>query len=126
MSTLSHIICAMTGNENTRIPLDDAFRTRFRNPYAVVHRGDLHGVFLRACREHDLVDLRTNSGVASYAQDGATVTVTLLDGSVVSGRALIGADGLWSNVRKQLVGDGAPRPSRSRADDEMPCPCAPP
>ena len=102
---------AMTGNEITRIPLDDAFRTRFRNPYAVVHRGDLHGVFLRACREHDLVDLRTNSGVASYAQDGATVTVTLLDGSVVSGRALIGADGLWSNVRKQLVGDGAPRVS---------------
>ena len=36
---------ALTGNEITRIPLEDDFRTRFGNPYAVVHRGDLHGVF---------------------------------------------------------------------------------
>lgn len=100
---------AVSGSEITRIPLDDAFRARFRNPYAVVHRGDLHGVFLRACREHPLVDLRTNSGVQGYTQDGSTVTVTLQNGTAVEGAGLIGADGLWSNVRKQLVGDGAPR-----------------
>ena len=29
----------------------------------------------------------------------------------MTGAALIGADGLWSNVRRQLVGDGAPRVS---------------
>ena len=49
---------AISGDEITRIPLDDDFRARFKNPYAVVHRGDLHGVFLRACLEHELVDLR--------------------------------------------------------------------
>ena len=54
---------AISGEEITRIPLDDAFRTRFKNPYAVVHRGDLHGVFLRACQDHDLVELRTSSRV---------------------------------------------------------------
>jgi hypothetical protein len=41
---------AMSGEEITRIPLDDAFRARFRNPYAVVHRGDLFGVFLKAAQ----------------------------------------------------------------------------
>lgn len=102
---------AIQGTEITRIPLDDAFRARFRNPYAVIHRGDLHGVFLRACREHPLVDLRTSSEVARYVQDGTTVTATQTSGETVSGRLLIGADGLWSNVRKQVVGDGAPRVS---------------
>ena len=27
-------------------------------PMRVVHRGDLHGVFLKACGDHDLIDLR--------------------------------------------------------------------
>jgi salicylate hydroxylase len=102
---------ALSGNEITRIPLGEDFRARFGNPYAVVHRGDLHGVFLKACTDHPLVELRTRSGVQGYEQDGTTATAILDDGSRVTGRALIGADGLWSNVRKQLVGDGAPRVS---------------
>jgi salicylate hydroxylase len=102
---------AVGGDEITRIPLDDAFRTRFKNPYAVVHRGDLHGVFLKACRDHDLVELRTSAEVVDYDQDGGGVTAILANGERVVGRALIGADGLWSNVRKRVVGDGAPRVS---------------
>jgi salicylate hydroxylase len=102
---------AMSGSEITRIPLDEGFRTRFGNPYAVIHRGDLHGVFLKACMEHPLVDLRTSAEVADYDQDSSSVTVTLASGERVTGRALIGADGLWSNIRKRLVGDGAPRVS---------------
>lgn len=102
---------ALSGEEITRIPLDDAFRTRFGNPYAVVHRGDLHGVFLNACQDHDLVDLRTSAAVARYDQDGVSVTVELESGDHIKGRALIGADGLWSNIRKQVVGDGPPRVS---------------
>jgi salicylate hydroxylase len=102
---------AMSGSEITRIPLDEGFRSRFGNPYAVIHRGDLHGVFLKACMDHPLVDLRTSAEVADYEQDGSSVTVTLASGERVTGRALIGADGLWSNIRKRLVGDGAPRVS---------------
>ncbi|WP_417517572.1 3-hydroxybenzoate 6-monooxygenase [Minwuia sp.] len=102
---------AMDASEIVRIPLDDAFRTRFGNPYAVVHRGDLHGVFLKACVANDLVELRTNAGVERYDQDGGSVTATLTDGERVTGGMLIGADGLWSNIRKQVIGDGAPRVS---------------
>jgi salicylate hydroxylase len=46
---------AIADGEICRIPLGEDFRRRFGNPYAVIHRGDLHGVFLRACREHPLV-----------------------------------------------------------------------
>ena len=102
---------AITAEEITRIPLDDAFRTRFRNPYGVIHRGDLHGVLLRAAQENPLIELRTSSEIVDYAQDGRSVTATLASGDTVTGAALIGADGLWSNIRKKVVGDGMPRVS---------------
>ena len=34
-----------------------------RQPLAVVHRGDLHGVFLKACQDHELIELRVSSEV---------------------------------------------------------------
>lgn len=99
---------ALTGEEITHISLEEEFRRRLGNPYAVVHRGDLHGVFLKACREHELIELRTSSAVESYEQDGSGVTATLANGETVSGSGLVGADGLWSSVRRQVVGDGPP------------------
>ncbi len=102
---------ALSGEEITRIPLDDRFRERFGNPYAVVHRGDLYGVFLRANQAHELVELRPDAEVMDYAQDSGSVTAILADGERITGRALIGADGLWSNIRKRVIGDGAPRVS---------------
>ncbi len=102
---------AVSGEEITHIALDAPFRTRFGNPYAVVHRGDLHGVLLQACRDSDRIALRTGCEVAGYEQDGTSVTARLASGESVRGAALIGADGLWSNIRKQIVGDGPPRVS---------------
>jgi 2-polyprenyl-6-methoxyphenol hydroxylase-like FAD-dependent oxidoreductase len=102
---------AMSGEEITHVDLGDKFRARFKNPYAVVHRGDLHGVFLKGCRERANIELRVASEVMSYQQDGTSVTVRLASGETVRGAALIGADGLWSNVRKQVVGDGPPQVS---------------
>jgi len=100
---------AMTAEDIASIDLTEPFRRRFGNPYAVVHRGDLHGVFVRACEASPLVDLRTGCAVTGYEQDGSTVTAKLLSGETLTGSVLIGADGLWSNIRKQVVGDGAPR-----------------
>ena len=102
---------ALTAEEITHVDLRDAFRTRFRNPYAVVHRGDLHGVLLKACRDHPLIELRVNAEVTGYDQDGASVTAHLASGDDVTGRLLIGADGLWSNIRKKVIADGPPRVS---------------
>lgn len=102
---------ALTADEITHIDLGDSFRARFGNPYAVVHRGDLHGVFLRACQNHELIELRVSSEVTGYEQDGSSVTARLANGERIIGRLLIGADGLWSNIRKQVTADGPPRVS---------------
>jgi len=102
---------ALDDGEIAHIDLGEIFRKRFGNPYAVVHRGDLHGVLLKACRDHALIGLRTSAEIAGYENDGAGVTARLGHGETVRGAALIGADGLWSNVRRQVTGDGAPRVS---------------
>jgi hypothetical protein len=36
---------ALSGEKLTHVDLGHAFRARFKNPYAVVHRGDLHHVY---------------------------------------------------------------------------------
>jgi salicylate hydroxylase len=102
---------AMSGEEIMHIPLDEPFRKRFGNPYAVVHRGDLYGVLLQGCQDSDLIECRTNADVQSYDQDGHSVVAHLANGEEVTGTALIGADGLWSNVRRGVVGDDQPRVS---------------
>ena len=91
------------------LPLDEAFRARFRNPYAVVHRADLHTLLLDACEASGLVDIKVNAHVTGFEQNGISATALLENGEQVSGTALIGADGLRSAVRAQIIGDGEPR-----------------
>lgn len=100
---------ATNGDEIMAISLGENFRKRFQNPYAVVHRADLHGVLLKACQDSELVEIRTSHLVESYEQDEKSVRVFCRDKDPIDGKALIGADGLRSNIRQQMVGDGEPR-----------------
>src|SRR5262249_40107588 len=101
----------VTTEELARIPLDQGFRDRFKHPYAVIHRADLHGVLLEACRRSDRIALETSQQVVAIEDDGARVTIATAAGRRIAGAALIGADGLWSKVRAHLLGDGKPRVS---------------
>ena len=101
----------ITGKEVTRITLGNDFRAKFKFPYAVIHRADLHQAILQACRDSGLIALETSRKVMAIRDSGDNVAATLADGAVVEGAALIGADGLWSTVRQHLVDDGNPRVS---------------
>ena len=102
---------ALTGKLIVRIPLEEAFFQRFGEPYAVTHRADIHGTFLKACQNSNLVTLETSRRVDSFEDTGKGVTVTLENGQKAEGRALIGCDGMWSKIRERIVGDGKPRVS---------------
>jgi salicylate hydroxylase len=102
---------AVTGKLVTRVPLGAEFFERFGQPYAVTHRADIHGTFLRACESSNLVALETSRRVDAYEDHGDGVTVTLENGERAQGRALIGCDGMWSKIRERIVGDGSPRVS---------------
>jgi 2-polyprenyl-6-methoxyphenol hydroxylase-like FAD-dependent oxidoreductase len=103
---------AITGDVITNIPLGEAFSRRFSGqPYAVIHRADIHGRFLKACQSSNLITLETNRRVDDYDDTGHGVTIRLEGGEQVHGRALIACDGMWSKIRERIVGDGKPRVS---------------
>jgi len=103
---------ALTGEDIVRMAVGtDAFRQRFRYPYGVIYRPDILKVLIAACAEQPLVTTSVNQTVTGFEEDGRTVRVFTKEGDTHEGVALIGADGLWSTVREQLVNDGKPRVS---------------
>jgi salicylate hydroxylase len=91
-----------------RIPTGEAFRQRFGNPYAVVHRADMHQSLYQAALSHaasGLLEVHTASRVARFSQTAGSVAVDCADGRRFEGQALIAADGIKSAIREQLVGD---------------------
>jgi 2-polyprenyl-6-methoxyphenol hydroxylase-like FAD-dependent oxidoreductase len=105
------VMDSITAEEVTRIPLGEKFLGRFRYPYALIHRADIHSVLLQACRSSPLITLVTSQKVVRFEDDGDHVVAHTEDGTSFEGAALIGADGLWSTIRATVVGDGAPRVS---------------
>ena len=90
-----------------RIETGEAFRQRFGNPYAVIHRADVHLSLLEGAQASSQVEFHTNTRIVQVAQDEAAGIVTATDqnGMAWVGQALIGADGVKSVVRQQFVGD---------------------
>jgi salicylate hydroxylase len=100
-----------TGQRVQSLLLDEDYRARFANPYAVVARADLYAPLLAAAQQSPLIDLRSDCAVSGYQQDADGVTLLLANGSSIRGDLLVGADGIRSTIRRQLVGDGEPRVS---------------
>jgi len=88
-----------------RLALGEAFRKRFGNPYAVIHRVDIHRALLDGTRANGHIELLTSTRVERIEQDAAGVTVVDAAGRKHRGLTLIGADGIKSVVRSQYVND---------------------
>lgn len=90
-----------------RIPTGAAFRARFGNPYAVIHRADVHRSLLEGAQATGRIEVATSTVVQQVEQANGSVTVIDANGGRYTGIALIGADGVKSSVRQQYVGDAA-------------------
>ena len=73
---------ALTGDEVTRVPTGSSFRARFKYPYIIIHRIDLHNVLLDACRRDPLITLESDAMVAQFQDHGGGVRVTTEDDRV--------------------------------------------
>jgi 3-hydroxybenzoate 6-monooxygenase len=100
---------SITGAEVTRIPVQGEFRKKFKYPYAVIHRADLHRVLLEACQGSNLIKLVTSQKVVRIEEPADRVIAHTDTGERYEGCGLIGADGLWSTIRQIVVGDGKPQ-----------------
>ena len=96
---------AVDGSEVGSFPVGQAFRDRFNNPYAVIHRADIHTSILEAAQDSNLIQVETSTKVASVAQDDAGVTAIDQNGRVFKADALIAADGVRSVIREMMFND---------------------
>ena len=98
---------AHDGAQLGALRLGSAFAQRYGAPYATVHRADLQGLLLRAARDAGAgLSLSSPAGAVLATTD--SVALRIEGGREVEGNALLGADGLWSAVRQELLQDGAP------------------
>ena len=104
----------MTGAEIAEIPVDEPFRRRFGNPYAVIHRSDLHGVLLDACRANSSITLVNKQRVIGYEHAANGAKVRTEAGAVFEADAVVGCDGVRSKIREQLTGGDPLRLVRPR------------
>lgn len=96
---------AVDATEVGTFVVDAAFRARFSNPYAVIHRADIHGAILDAVRTSPLITFVTSSQVTDVAEDADGVTVVDAAGRSFRADVLIGCDGVKSVIRERIVGD---------------------
>lgn len=89
------------------LTLGSAMAVRYGAPYVTLHRADLHGLLLQAVQQTAVV-LHTNSAVQSFQQTPQKVSLQTRHGAQ-DADILVGADGLWSGTRQQLLNDGSPR-----------------
>ena len=100
---------ALSGKELGVLPLGAAAVSRYGAAYATMHRADLHGVLLAAVSQCTQTQLHLGQSIERFVDADEVVTVRTSRGKEVEGDGLIGADGLWSLTRNQLLGGAAPR-----------------
>ena len=94
---------AVDASELTSLDLADVER-KYGFPYMVIHRSDLHGIFLRAC-ERAGVELVTDQVAVDFENSDRGARVTFEDGHVEEAAMVIAADGLHSVARRLLIDD---------------------
>jgi 2-polyprenyl-6-methoxyphenol hydroxylase-like FAD-dependent oxidoreductase len=98
---------AVDGQEVGTFVVGDAFRERFGNPYAVIHRADIHLSIYEAVKESPLITFKTSVRVVDVVNDGNGATAIDAEGRRYTADAVIGCDGVKSAVREKLIGDQA-------------------
>ena len=91
-----------TGKSLLSTPLKGRHENRYSQKYLHIHRADLHNILLTAAQKAG-VTLHLNQAVTSFEQDNDAVRVKTSEKTFV-GDVLIGADGLKSNIRQQMLG----------------------
>jgi salicylate hydroxylase len=99
---------AQSGQVLGTLTLGARAQARYGAPYATIHRADLQGLLHRAAQSAG-VDLLLGQTVQDWRGAEAGLQVNTAQGLSLQASALIGADGLWSAVRQQLLGDAPAR-----------------
>lgn len=93
-----------TGEILQSIPLGQSYVERHGVPYFSIHRADLLNILVDKVRSLKPDAIHLNAKAVGYEEGADGVTLLLEGGRQVRGDALIGADGIRSAIRAQLLG----------------------
>lgn len=94
-----------SGGHLARVPLGDTAEQRYGAPYWSIHRGDLQAALVDAVRANPDIALKLGTRCEDFAVHPNGISVGCRRGANAAdeqGIALIGADGLWSELRRLL------------------------
>lgn len=109
------IFDGLSGRRLAKVPLGARAETRYGAPYLTLHRADLHAALLAVAGALEQIELTPRFEIASIGEDRAGIAIQSADGNKASGACLIGADGLWSAVRKHVAPNAALRSAGATA-----------
>lgn len=102
-----HVRSATSGTVIGTLQLGDEAVNRYGAPYATLHRADLHAALLVAVQATS-TQLRTGCEFNTYSMTSDSARI-IANHVPHDGAYIVGADGLRSRVRQQMLNDGAPR-----------------
>ena len=94
----------LNGRQLARIPFAATMRGRYGAPYLTMARADLHGALASAAGKHGNIELRLATTVHGVTEENGMVVIQAGQ-ETEKADMLIGADGVWSPLRRQLLGD---------------------
>ena len=105
---------AVSGQTLGTLRLGQRSQEKYGAPYVTVHRADLHQTLLQKALSAGVAELRLQSEVDSLQEDHKGITANVKD--LLTGRiqtlnvqAVVGADGLWSDIRNFVLPQTSPR-----------------
>jgi salicylate hydroxylase len=107
------IYSAVSGQGLAKMPLGIAAKERWGAPYYVAHRFDLQSALYDACCTARNIRIHFGCTAQGFNSKNGIILSVLKKGVIenISGIGIIGADGLWSKIRAQLLNDGLPHAS---------------
>ena len=97
-----------TGRTWKLFDLGASSRAIYGAPYWMVHRGDFHRVLVDAFHARAPGRLHLSSRCVGFEQDGDGIQPKLASGERHRGDVVVGADGVHSEIRRQIGGDTKP------------------
>jgi salicylate hydroxylase len=98
-----------SGREIFSIPVKQIAERRWGARYLQVHRADMLEALKTTLESQVPYVFRLNSKVAGYSQTTGKATVHLADGRAIDADLVVGADGIHSAIRTQMIGQDKPR-----------------
>jgi salicylate hydroxylase len=98
-----------TGEVLATLPVKDA-TTTYGSPYVTLHRADLHGLLWKAAVQEG-VQVHNDAVVQKVSQSAEGAVFDVVQHAQLqqhSAALAIVADGVWSPLRQELLGDGLP------------------